>query len=307
MKNVDCYICGKNDATTLFPGNMSDSDLRPEHIAARQGAINKEFMYNWVRCNTCGLVYVNPVPDKEKLERLYAESDQRAYTDEVDNLSKTYCKYLYRYGKHLTRRGTALDIGAGSGFFLKALKEFGFQNVTGLEPSVSACASAPDDLRGLIKNTSFDERDFVPGSMDFISCMQTLEHVFFPNQLIDSLARVLADNGLVYIVTHNFGAIGVKIFGARHPIVNAGHLALFDEKTLRKLLEKKFDVIDVFKISNRYSLKYWTSLFPMNPKLKSVLTKVLEKTRLASIPLTLSMGNIGIIARKSPKKEEAPQ
>ncbi len=88
------------------------------------------------------------------------------------------------------------------------------------------------------------------------------------------------------------------MLGAKHPIVTAGHLTLFDINTLSKMFSKYFDVIEAFKISNRYSLRYWISLFPFNEPLKALFLKTCAALHIDRAPLTMSLGNIGLIARK---------
>ena len=99
-------------------------------------------------------------------------------------------------------------------------------------------------------------------------------------------------------VAHNFDSLGVRLLGVRHPIVNAGHLALFDPRTLRKIFARHFEVMDVFKIVNRYSLHYWLSLVPVNERLKARMSRAVSSSALSSVTLDLSLGNMAIVARK---------
>ncbi len=298
MRTVPCHLCGSNDHKVLFPGSGPGAELTSDHIAARKGSINKAYSHTWVRCAHCNLVYANPVPDEEVFGRLYEASDQGDYEQEVDNLTRTYEKYLLRHAHLISRKGMAVDIGAGNGFFLKALLGIGFEKVRGVEPSKATCDSAPEGVRPFLINKMYDERDFEPGSIDFISCFQTLEHVYSPNDLIASFARLLSKNGVVYSVAHDFGALGVRLLRAKHPIVNAGHLTLFDPLTLARMFGKHLEVMSVFRISNRYSLRYWISLLPLGQTMKDLAVDALSFVRMDRIPVTLSLGNIGIVARR---------
>lgn len=298
MQSTSCYLCSSDDYAVLFPGSDPCIQLSPEHIAARQGSINKSFSYNWVRCNNCGLVFANPIPNAINLAHLYAESDQGNYTDENDNLFFTYGRYLDKYIAKISKFGIALDVGAGNGFFLKKLLSYGYTTVIGIEPSAIACASAPPDIRPLLRNTIFTESDFTPASVDFISCFQTLEHIPRPDLLLQSFSRIMACDGIIYCVAHNFGTWGVKLLGARHPIVNAGHLTLFDMETVRKMFARYFDVISVFSISNRYSLHYWLTLLPVSDQVRRFLIQGSQAVGIEKLKLSMSLGNMGIIARK---------
>lgn len=298
MLSVKCHLCGTDDYQVLFPGNSRQLTLRAEHIAAREGGITQQYRHNWVRCNHCGLVYVNPVPDPHELEALYRESDQGGYDREIDNVVHTYSKYLSRYLKLLPKRGLALDVGAGSGFFLQAMLRLGFRKVVGFEPSSSAYQKASPEIKPHIINGPFSEDAISPGSVDLITCFQTLEHLPNPGETLARFAGLLRPGGLVMVVAHNFASLGVRLLGVRHPIVNAGHLTLFDPLTIRGLFARRFDVIDVFKVVNRYSLHYWLSLLPVNERLKRGMTKAVSNLGLSRVTLDLSLGNMAIVARK---------
>ncbi len=306
MNETACYLCGsESDFSVLFPGQNSIKELRPDHIAARKGSINKEFSYNWVKCNRCGLVYVNPTPDARFLEQIYEQSDQGLYQDESNNIAWTYSRYLRRFSGLLNRRCAALDVGAGDGFFLKELRDLGFQDVLGLEPSADACRRAKSEVSPFLLNQSFRESDFRAGSFDFISCFQTLEHLPNPDRIVSGFQRLLAPGGLVYCVAHNFTSLSAKFLGAHHPIVNAGHLTLFDEVTLKAFFKKYFNVLAVFKIANRYSVRYWVSLLPIPESIKGNLIDILTSSGLSTTPLTLSAGNIGLVAQKTISSQRA--
>ena len=298
MLTVKCHLCGTDDYRVVFPGNSRQLTLRAEHIAAREGGITQQYRHNWVRCNRCGLVYVNPAPDPQELEALYRESDQSGYDQEVDNVVYTYSRYLSRYLNLLPDRALALEVGAGDGFFLKAMLDLGFQKVVGFEPSTPSYQKAPPEIRPHIINGPFAEDALAPGSVDLITCFQTLEHLPTPGKTLAGFSRLLRPGGLVMVVAHNFDSLGVRLLGVRHPIVNAGHLALFDPLTLRKIFASHFEVIDVFKIVNRYSLHYWLSLVPVNERLKARMGRAVSSLGLSSLTLALSLGNMAIVARK---------
>lgn len=298
MEKITCYLCGADNYAVLFPGNVEETNLTAEHLTARKGNITKEVSYRWVRCSVCGLVYANPAPDMEMLTQLYAKSDQSDYGDETDNIAATYGKYLRKHRELVLNKRRALDVGAGNGFFLRTLLDFGFDSVVGIEPSVIACQNAPSDLRPLLVNKMFNSSDFDSGTFDLVSCFQTIEHVPDPNNLLASIAELLAPDGIVYCVAHNFGSFGVKILGAKHPIINAGHLTLFDDSTISAMFAKYFDVVTVFPVRNKYSVRYWLSLLPLSENLKSGIARYLATFGLDKANLSMSLGNMGVIAKK---------
>lgn len=98
-----------------------------------------------------------------------------------------------------------LDIGCGAGFLSNGLAKNGL-NVTGIDMS-------PDSLRVAAhydetKSVNYIEGDayhlpFAPNSFDAITCMDFLEHVEKPLEIIKECARVLRPNGLFFFHTFN--------------------------------------------------------------------------------------------------------
>src|SRR6185369_16744864 len=80
-----------------------------------------------VRCEDCGLVFVNPQPDTDELNRLRAAAADRSSDDTIvqNRLSQ-----LRRY--HGPGTGQLLEIEYGNGDFLVAAEANGW-SVTGLE------------------------------------------------------------------------------------------------------------------------------------------------------------------------------
>jgi SAM-dependent methyltransferase len=94
----------------------------------------------------------------------------------------------------------------------------------GFEPSSSTYQKASPEIKPHIINGPFSEDAISPGSVDLITCFQTLAHLPNPGETLARFAGLLRPGGLVMVVAHNFASLGVGLLGARHPIGNAGHL-----------------------------------------------------------------------------------
>lgn len=298
MRFIACRLCQSTDSVVVYPSSDDESMLSPGHIAARQGEITKTYAHNWVRCKACGLLYANPIPEPERLAALYSDSRQEEYGREMDHLTRTYGHYMRMYLGALGRRGLAVDVGAGNGFFLRELLSVGFAEAVGFEPSRSACQSALPDVRDCLRNQTFSADFVARGSVDLLTCFQTLEHFYDVGAAVADFDQVLAPGGLIYVVAHDISSLGARFLGARHPIVNAGHLVLFDKRTLRTLFARHFEVLSVFDISNTFTLGYLASLLPVGTAVGRLLHRGLAGVGMAGVPLTMRFGNIGLVARK---------
>ena len=122
-----------------------------------------------------------------------------------------------------------LDVGCGTGRFVRTLSERGIAKVWGVEPSPEMLAEARRTVPGAVglKQGSAERLPFKPGYFD-VAVMWTVAHLVHRPRAFAELHRVLAPGGRVAIVTfapeyfarcwqaHFFPSI-VPIDLARHP------------------------------------------------------------------------------------------
>ena len=118
---------------------------------------------------------------------------------------------------------SVLDIGCGGGVLAESLKRLGAQ-VTGIDLSqdllkiakIHARAQGLDiDYRYVSAERLADER---PGAFDIVTCMEVLEHVPRPGELVAASARLLKGGGHAYFATidRNLKALVFVLFGAEY-------------------------------------------------------------------------------------------
>ena len=100
-----------------------------------------------------------------------------------------------------------LDIGCGGGFLTEEYARLGCQ-VTGMDisPQSIAAAQAHAQKENLSINYqvgSATDLDFIPGSIDIVSCCDVLEHIPDWKDVISEIARVLKPGGLFLFDTIN--------------------------------------------------------------------------------------------------------
>ncbi|MCM1174368.1 MAG: class I SAM-dependent methyltransferase [Blautia sp.] len=289
-----CFICGE-EMSLYSNENYDMNSLDSYGFASRK---TPEYMhYKLMECKKCGLISSIRTIENEEIYQKYKEADYDSGS-EADDASKTYIEYLKKYVPDFPKR-KALDIGTGNGSYLSFLLRGGVQQALGVEPSVAPIQKADDKIRKYIINDIFKKDSFIPAEFDMVSCFQTIEHIPDSNKLLNDIRTLLEDNGLVYIVCHNYKSIVNRILGMKSPIYDIEHLQLFSKKSIRKLLEKVgYKRITVFTLRNKYPLKYWIRLFPFPTKMKKSILRILDGTKLAEIRIGINVGNIGIIARK---------
>ncbi len=297
MISTHCAICkGTEDLTILYPANFTPAKITGKRFSAR--LIPDRMHYTIVRCKRCSLIFSNPIFPQKIINELYKKSDF-LYQTEASYLGETYISYFKKVIEGKITNMSVLDIGCGNGFFLNELQALGVKKAFGVEPSLDSVEKASDNIKKRIKFDILREGLFKKNSFDVICCFHTLDHIVDVNEFLTIVYSLLKKGGKVFFIVHNTDGLSVKLFGEKSVIFDIEHIYLFNKDTLSTIFShNKFKVNHVFDITNNYPLSYWTKLFPMPISLKKIVLKFLQATKLGSIPIRISAGNIGIYAKK---------
>ena len=236
MVGRPCPICGSTDESRL----VSDARLDPSRLDAFAFASRKipEYMHHrLVLCSACDLLYASPVPSVEAVSTAYRDASFDS-GDEARYASRTYADYLRPIIDRLPDRDGAIDIGTGDGAFLRELLAAGFTGVVGVEPSTMPVASAPDEIRALIRNEIFDPDHFERGRYSLVTCFQTMEHVHDPLALARGAHALLKEGGAAFFIGHDRTGLVNLVLGKRSPIYDIEHLQLFSPRSAVALFER---------------------------------------------------------------------
>ena len=298
LRPTRCALCAtEGNATELYPARFAPQDLNPTVFSARRNPDRLHFRV--VRCRACGLVRSDPVADRGALEALYVRSSFD-YGAEVPCLRRTYARFLERARRHAAAAGRLLEIGCGNGFFLEEARRLGVAEVRGVEPSRVAVASAPAWLRARILRNTMRPGLFPPGSFDIICLFQVFDHMPDPGELTAECLRLLRPGGVVLALNHNVEALTSRLLGERSPIIDIEHTFLYGPATMRRVFERSgFEIVEMGTVWNTYSLGYLVRLLPLPGWLKRGALVLLRGTGVGRLPLTVPLGNLYQIARKS--------
>jgi SAM-dependent methyltransferase len=174
--SVACHVCSSTEHAT--------------YLEARG--------YRIVECRNCSLWFVNPQPTVEELKQFYATYDDG---DQWRNQEEHFNRGVRKAILRTKTSGTVLDVGCGSGNFLRCMKESGFA-AFGIEPSGSGseyarAAHGVDIYHGMIEDYL---RLNSIRRFDVITLLNVLEHLTCPAQALMQLREVLASDGVVAIV-----------------------------------------------------------------------------------------------------------
>lgn len=199
-----------------------------------------------VRCASCGLVFVDPMPSPGTLEAYYREGyDQFRYSfsSPGDDPPKRRMGELRLLERHAGTRRSVLDVGAAFGHFLVNARSHGWE-VTGVEPQDNARTRARERFH-LEISASIDQ---VPdGCVDTVTLWHVIEHIATPITFLQSIRPKLRERGIIALTTPNIDSLVAQATGESWGWLSPpDHLFLYSPKTLPGLLERTgFEVLEV--------------------------------------------------------------
>lgn len=239
---VQCAVCGSESSTTVIPANTDLDNLDPEVFACTSPHIGRHGTI--VRCDHCGLMFMNPRPTAERIGWLYSQVEDNTYLQEEEARTATFRHSLGGI-RRFERSGRLLDIGSHVGTFLMVARDAGYE-VAGVEPSGWATEYARS-VHGLdVRAGSLAQVGFADESFDIVTLWDVIEHLTDPVAELEQINRVLRPGGLFALTTMNVAALLPRVLGRRWPWYMLMHLYYFTPRTVTALLEKTgFEVVEI--------------------------------------------------------------
>jgi 2-polyprenyl-3-methyl-5-hydroxy-6-metoxy-1,4-benzoquinol methylase len=196
-----------------------------------------------VTCPACRLTYARQVLDQAADAARYEASaideamiNLRCSAPYLELESARSAYYVSRLSEGLAERGSLLEIGCGTGTFMVAARQAGW-NVLGIEPGRAAAAIARgkglDILDGYFPEVLGSQRTF-----DVIAMLDVLEHFADPLSFLAKASDHLEPGGHLFIQVPNWDSLLVRLDGAKSTVVCPGHWSYFTPVTLRDVLAR---------------------------------------------------------------------
>ncbi len=305
---VPCNLCGATDAAQLYPGtiDLTAGPFDPTEVFACTSSLYGRYG-PVVRCQHCGLAYLNPRLSADAVESAYEEVADTLYAREREGRVHTFARALdelervYREpGAGPVARGRLLDVGCHIGVFLELALARGWA-AEGVEPSQWACAYARD--RGLqVSCGTLRSQHFPAATYDVVTLWDVVEHFPDPSAELREVHRLLRPDGLVGITTMNIDSLVGRLLGPRWPWLMQMHLYYFSERTLTAMLERcGFRVVGVAPHRRIVSVAYLCSRAAVwAPGPARLLQRAAERLGMAEHLVPIDLGDIfTVYARRS--------
>lgn len=259
---VNCDYCGSNKYNSVLTSIDYYNNIPGE--------------FQIVRCKDCNLIYTNPRPKEEIIDKFYPDSAgyfqpkaqdfsiiAKTIVDIIERIKQIVLKVYYNYSNKThfllkiiyfpalifsynrikisgipkyIKNGKLLDIGCSYGLFMYEMKNLGW-NVKGIETNQAAVDYGNNELELDIEKISID--DFkISEKYDVVTLRMVLEHVFHPMDTLRKIKDFIKDDGTLIFSVPNFNGLDVRIFKRYcYTLHLPAHLTHFTKASIKKYLE----------------------------------------------------------------------
>jgi 2-polyprenyl-3-methyl-5-hydroxy-6-metoxy-1,4-benzoquinol methylase len=226
LRPRDCPICGSPPGKGLF---------------VKDG-------FRHVRCPQCDLIYVSLILREDLMIKYWRE--EQAWRQvllsgpQVELDLKKFGYGLDVVSAHLSGR-RVLDIGTGTGTFVKLAKERGWET-TALELNVESVENLlKEGMRIIVK--PLEITDLPSHSFDLITLWEVLEHLAEPQLVLTESRRLLSPEGLLLILVPNAGSLVTRVLHEKSNTFGGhSHLNHFNLKSITTILNNlNYEIIEL--------------------------------------------------------------
>lgn len=259
--NRCCGVCGGIEKEKLFHQKFIIPDELPlvDH-------------YDVVRCPECGFIFADTASTQKDYDEYYSllskyENAEEVYSELTDaiNREKEYSAKIID-SLCLPKEARIVEIGCANGQLLSVLKQKGYSNLCGIDPSAvcmkNVSQNGIESQVGFLTNNKLDKE-----SCDLIILEGVLEHIRDLEKTFENLISYLSDEGKLLIIVPDVDTYGINYVAPNY---------YFDIEHINH-----FSYSDMRNIGNCYGLRIvhhskFDFDFPRNTKV-SILSVVLEK------------------------------
>lgn len=186
-----CPICNSRSGHKLLDINFENQkgNPLPEH-------------YDVIACDGCGFTYSDMSANQSLFNQYYSKYNTYAEAERIrvkESEKEPRFVYIAELIKgYVSLSAEILDVGCGGGELLEVLKQDGFDNVCGLDPSKESIKQLTENgIKGILGNI-FDKKT-VEKNFDVVISTAVAEHIYDLNRYIRNLGRYLKNDGFLVI------------------------------------------------------------------------------------------------------------
>lgn len=241
LVNIPCPLCGTLPFRPLY--TVRDR-LDPNVAQAKSPPQDKT--YQIVTCSSCGFLYLNPRPTAWELQRYYQtesyDPHRRRGGGAVGHLFRLMRPLSIRWKEAKVNKaktkGILLDIGCGTGEFLRHMSDCGWDSI-GVEMDEKA-AKAAESIGCTVIVGDPAEVHLPESNFDLITLWHSLEHLPGLTGTADNISAALKSGGKLAVALPNPDSLDARHYGARWAAWDAPrHLYHFRPRDLQALMQPR--------------------------------------------------------------------
>jgi len=262
--NRSCPICQSNNGSLIKKINFSLFEGHP-----MKGG------YDLVQCQDCSFIYADTKVTQAELDDYY--SNLSKYESKEISTGGGYNEYdrnrlidtaKYISSKFDDKKLAIADVGCAIGGLLEQLRNEGFNNITGIDPSIS-CVNITKNEKGInCLRASLFELDYSFGKYDLVLLSHVWEHILDLDSALKSIEKILKPNGCIYVECPN--AMNYKnVIHAPYQEFNTEHINHFSSESFYNFFGSRgYSLVDsgirIMKIASADDYDAVYSLFRRN-------------------------------------------
>jgi 2-polyprenyl-3-methyl-5-hydroxy-6-metoxy-1,4-benzoquinol methylase len=186
--------------------------------------------FTYVECVSCGLVYQNPLLDKESRRHVYGTMNYwqsrdigigsenflnyYAYLNETANRSRMAALKISWMRPHLPVGARILDLGCSDGLLVKAMCNAGYE-ASGIDVSQEMISHGRAKFDVDIHAVNFEDEWPFDEQFDAITCFAALSNMIYPSRVFSRVRKYLKPGGRFYFNYGDRKTLAGRILGGR--------------------------------------------------------------------------------------------
>jgi SAM-dependent methyltransferase len=194
-----------------------------------------------VVCTACGTSFADGIPTQSEFDEYYRESSKYDYEYRAGKESEDDSRRLRVLADLLQsiipdKSSRVLEVGCANGRLLSYLKEAGYRDVTGVDPSPSCARAAKQVYDVPVEVGTVFEIQKLDGRYDFVLTLGVLEHIRDLKRAVQNIRDVMSENGRIFVGVPDASNL-IAVQDAPFQEFSIEHIVFFSPTSLRYLME----------------------------------------------------------------------
>jgi len=203
-------------------------------------------------------------PTEKHFDKIFSEKTEIEYQLHIRKMGPKDKQIVDLLKRHGVNGKNCLDVGPGTGRWIKFLRQMGAKSITAIDISdqaIDKCRPFCDEIKK--NNIEKEKFNLNSNSFDIVISFEVLEHLYDPAHYLSEMLRVMDDDALLIMSTPNMTSFisRIRMLLGELPVVVASdptHVRFYRKKDIKDLF-KKFNMHTTFVPTS-------ISLNPLKPK-----------------------------------------